>query len=110
MQQSWKLWYPLSQKITGIHVQRNRKFFNNGDGRVPPPSFDVADIGPVNVGAIGIVFLTPALLDPQSANISSKARAYIHAELKTRLSPIDLQTISHNCVDCHPTTGIGRCH
>ena len=49
--------------------------------------------------AVGIVFLTPALFHAQAANVLTEAQAYIHAELKTRLSSINLQTISDIGVD-----------
>ena len=59
----------------------------------------------MDAGAVGIVFLAPAFGLAQAANVLSKAGAYIHAELKTRLSPINLQTISDIGVDF---TVIGR--
>ena len=49
--------------------------------------------------AVGIVFLTPALFLAQAANVLTETQAYIHAELKTRLSSINLQTISDISVD-----------
>ena len=59
----------------------------------------------MDAGAVGVVFLAPAFGLAQAANVLSKAGAYIHAELKTRLSPINLQTISDIGVDF---TVIGR--
>ena len=56
----------------------------------------------MNAGAVCIIFLAPALRFTKPANVLTKARAYIHAQLKTRLSSIDLQTISHIRVDCRP--------
>ena len=53
----------------------------------------------MDAGAVGVVFLAPAFGLAQAANVLTKAGAYIHAELKTRLSPINLQTISHIDVD-----------
>ena len=53
----------------------------------------------MDAGAVGIVFLAPAFGLAQAANVLTKAGAYIHAELKTRLSPINLQTISDIGVD-----------
>ena len=44
--------------------------------------------------------LTEVLLLAQAANIPTKASAYIHAALKTPLSPIDLQTMRDIRVDC----------
>ena len=59
----------------------------------------------MDAGAVGVVFLAPASGLAQAANVLTKAGAYIHAELKTRLSPINLQTISDIEVDF---TVIGR--
>ena len=53
----------------------------------------------MDAGAVGVVFLAPAFGLAQAANVLTKAGAYIHAELKTRLSPINLQTISDIGVD-----------
>ena len=49
--------------------------------------------------AVSIIFLAPAFGLAQPANVLTKAYAYIHAELKTRLSLINLQTISDIDVD-----------
>lgn len=53
----------------------------------------------MDVGAVGVVFLAPALLLAETANISAKACANIHTGLKTALSAIDLQTMSDIVVD-----------
>ena len=53
----------------------------------------------MDTGAVGIVFLAPASCFAEFAYIAAKAGAYIHAELKTRLSLINLQTISDIDVD-----------
>ena len=53
----------------------------------------------MDTSAVGIVFLTPALFLAQAANVLTETQAYIHAELKTRLSSINLQTISDIGVD-----------
>ena len=53
----------------------------------------------MDAGPVGIVFLAPALLLAQATNVPAEAYTYIHAELKTRLSPINLQTISDIVVD-----------
>ena len=100
----------LKQQLRRGNSKRLRELLDDRYRRVPLPAFDITDVGPVDPGAIGIVLLAPALLGPKPANVSSKAGAYIHAELKTRLSPIGLQTISDIGVDCYPSPSIGRCH
>ena len=53
----------------------------------------------MNAGLVGISLLAPALRFTKAANILPQARADIHAEVKTPVSTIDLQTISDNMVD-----------
>ena len=48
----------------------------------------------MDVGAIGIIFLAPALRLAKPAYSKTKARLNIHADLKDVLSLINLQTIS----------------
>ncbi len=64
----------------------------------------------VDVCAIGIIFLRPALGFSGFAQIGSKAGTYLHARLKTRLQPIYLQTISHIRVDCAGSDRLNACH
>jgi hypothetical protein len=70
------------------------EFLDNGDGGIAAAALDVADIGAVNAGAVGIVLLAPALLPAEAADVFAKARADVHARLMRPLSSIDLQTIS----------------
>ena len=60
-------------------------------------------------GPVGVLLLAPAFLLAQATNVPAEAYTYIHAELKTRLSPINLQTISDIRVDFadHPSL---HCH
>lgn len=62
----------------------------------------------MDTGAVGIVFLAPAALLTQAANVLTKARADIHPFVETRLSTFDLQTISHKLLDLAGTKSIGR--
>ena len=75
------------------------KLLDHHDRWISASPLDIADIGPVDACAVSIIFLAPAFGLAQPANVLTKAYAYIHAELKTRLSPINLQTISHIDVD-----------
>lgn len=63
-------------------------------GRVALPAFDVADIGAMDAGTVGIVLLAPTLRLAQAANVTAQAKADIHAPIKTAMSLIDLQTMS----------------
>lgn len=59
-------------------MERLCKLFDDRKGRVPSPALDITDIGTVNAGTVGIIFLTPALGLAQPANVMTKALANIH--------------------------------
>ena len=82
------------EKLSGCHAKRLCQLLDDGDCRIPPTPLDVADIGPVDAGTIGIVLLAPAICLTQAANVLTKACANIHARVKTAMSAIDLQTMS----------------
>ncbi len=48
----------------------------------------------MNSGAVGIVFLAPAFLEPEPPDVGAEEFANIHAVAKTPLSTSDLQTMS----------------
>ena len=54
----------------------------------------------MQAGAIGKVLLTPAFLCPEPPKVFCEALPYIHDGSTTPLSPINLQTISDNLLDC----------
>ena len=62
----------------------------------------------MDAGFIGKGFLAPALRFTKAANILPQTLGDIHAQLKTRVSTIDLQTISDNLVDCRPLPSMGN--
>lgn len=84
----------LFEQLPRRDIERLGEFFDDRHSRVTPPALDVADIGPMDAGPVGIVFLTPSFGFTEPANILTKACAYFHAGLQARPSPIDLQTIS----------------
>ena len=86
----------LFQQRRRGHFQRLGQLFDDRDGRVPGRALDVADIGAVDAGAISKFLLNPALLVAEPLEVGSEALANIHAESKTPLSIINLQTISDN--------------
>lgn len=87
----------LVQQLSRGHLERLREPLDDRHGRIPAPALDIADIGAVYAGAIGIILLAPAHCLAEATDVSTKARANIHAQLKTAMSPIDLQTISDIC-------------
>ena len=68
--------------------------FHDGDRRIARASLDVADVRAMDAGAVGIVFLAPAFIEPKPSDIGAKALANIHPSQKTPLSTNDLQTMS----------------
>lgn len=52
----------LSEKFAGGEIERLRELLDDRDRWVPLGSLDVRDIGTVDTGSIGIIFLTPAFL------------------------------------------------
>lgn len=52
---------PIVEQLSGRHAKRHCQLLNAGNNRVPPTPPDVADIGTVDTGAVGIVLLAPAL-------------------------------------------------
>lgn len=75
----------LFQQPGSTHAKRDGQLLDHGDCRVPPTSLNIADIGPVNVGTIGIILLAPTFLLPQAADVLGKAKTNIHADYKPRM-------------------------
>ncbi|WP_456291215.1 hypothetical protein [Rhizorhabdus dicambivorans] len=97
----------LLNEPSGRYAERFGQLFQYHHRRIPRPAFNVADIGAVNIGLMGESLLAPALLLAEGADVLPEALAYIHSSLKTRLSTIDLQTISDNLVDWRRFPSIG---
>lgn len=93
-------WRGLSERSieqgAGGNAQGLSELFDHRHGRVPRAALDIAYISPVDSGLIRIGLLAPALRFAKAADILPQARSYIHAEIKTLVSTIDLQTISDN--------------
>lgn len=93
-------WRGLSERSiqqgAGGNAQGLSELFDHRHSRIPRATLDIADISPVDPGLVGISLLAPALRFAKTANILPQARSYIHAEFKTLVSTIDLQTISDN--------------
>jgi hypothetical protein len=86
-------------QVAWRYSERHRQLLDDGDGRVARTPLDVADIGAVDAGTVGIVLLTPAMLAAEATKVGGKALTDVHAAMKTALSTFDLQTISDNPVD-----------
>lgn len=68
----------LVEQASGRHSERCRELFDDRYSWIAAAALNVADIGAMDVGAIGIVFLTPAFGVARSAYVSGKASAYFH--------------------------------
>jgi hypothetical protein len=64
----------------------------------------------VDAGAVGIILLAPTLRLAATAYVETKAFLDIHLDLKARMSPIDLQTISDICLDLFRLWSVPACH
>ena len=84
----------LLEQRRRAYSKRLSKLLDNRNGRVPGRSLDIADVGAMDTGTIGKLFLTPALLVAEPLEVGPEALANIHAKAKTPLSIINLQTIS----------------
>ena len=84
----------LVEQATRRDLQRPSQPRNYLNCRVAAPAFDVAYIGAVYASAVGVILLAPAIRFAKPPYVLAKARTDFHAGAKTRLSPIDLQTIS----------------
>ena len=87
------------QQSPGQDLQRSRQLLHHRHRRVTLPPLDVADVGPVNAGAFGVVLLAPSLLLAETTHVLAEALTDVHGKSTTPLSAINLQTISHIGVD-----------
>jgi len=98
----------LRDQLARGHFERLRKLLDHGDGGVTPGPFDVADVGAVDAGAVGIIFLAPASRLAEAADVLGEAGTYLHDHPQTAMQLINLQTISHIRVDCSSTQSVCR--
>lgn len=73
----------LAQQCARTNAERPCKLLDHGRCRVASPPLYVADIGSMDVGAIGVVLLAPAPLFSEASYILAEANAYIHARIMT---------------------------
>lgn len=76
-----------------------RNLFNNADRGVSSASFEVANIGSVNINVERKLLLRQTLLLSQASQVVSKAFPNIHATRMARMLLNGLQTISDMTVD-----------
>lgn len=67
------------EQTPGFDAKWHCQFLDHRDSRIAATAFNVRDIRSMNTGAVGEIFLAPALLLAKAANVDAKARAYIHA-------------------------------
>lgn len=94
------------EQVAGRQREGRGQLFDDRDRRVARSALDVAHIGAMHAGAVGIIFLAPAMLGTEAAQIGREALADIHKGLKTALSTLDLQTISDIPVDFTGTSSM----
>ena len=82
------------QQFTQLYVQCRRQPVDDGDRGIARATFQVADIGAVNIRAERKLFLRPAFLLAQATKIMGKALRDIHGGTVPFMSTINLQTIS----------------
>lgn len=59
----------LIEQRSGADLKRLRQLLDHSHRGVAPAALDVADIGSVDAGAVGVILLAPALRLSQAANI-----------------------------------------
>ena len=57
------------EQRTGRNLQRRGEPFDDGDRGIARAPLDVAHIGPMNAGNVGKLFLTPAAVMPEAAQV-----------------------------------------
>ena len=86
----------LIQKARSGGAKGRRELFKNENRRVSSTPFDVADVGAVNAGLLGVGFLAPAFFLAKPTEVACQARANIHRRSEARQLLIDLKTMSEN--------------
>lgn len=66
------------EQRAGRHFERNGETFHDGDRRIACASLEIADVGAVNAGTLGKLFLAPATLVASAAKVFGEALADIH--------------------------------
>lgn len=98
----------LIQQHTYLHLQRLCELFHDGDRRVAGAALEIADVGPVDLRLEGEALLRQAFLLAKATQIAGEAVFDVHTGMSTRLSTIDLQTISDISLDCTPPKSVLR--
>jgi len=95
-----KLLRQLLEKLTRSHAKRSGELLDDRYRWVPGAAFDIRNIGAVDIRLMCKGFLAPPLFFSVSADVIAEALTDIHVRQETRMSPINLQTISDIVVDC----------
>lgn len=85
------------EQSTRRNTEGRRKFLDQRETGIAASALDIADIGAVDIGTIGIVLLAPASFEAKATNIAAEAKTDIHGQPMKPVSPINLQTISDIC-------------
>lgn len=89
-----------ANQVSRFHAQWRSQLDQHLDCRITRAALNVTDVGTVDPGLEGIVFLTPALGGAQALQVGAKDLANVHVPSIARLSTINLQTMSDKRLDC----------
>lgn len=103
----WPVPVGIEQRADG-HPKCDRQLVDNRDRRVARAAFQIADIGPMNPGLAGELFLRPASGKAEPTQIGAEALDDVHEREIAAMSTINLQTISDIPLD-HMTRSKGWC-
>ena len=68
----------LIQQCSRFDTERFGELLNYRDRRVSRAALDIAHIGTMDAGAVGIILLAPPFIEPVLPNIVTEALANIH--------------------------------
>lgn len=68
----------LIEQLTRLHAQRHGELLHHGNGWVPGPALDVANVSAVDLRVECERFLRQFLLDPKATQVLAEACANIH--------------------------------
>jgi hypothetical protein len=73
----------LIQQCTWANAERPRELLDHGCSWIASASFNVADIGAMDVRTVGIILLAPSSVFSEASYISAEANAYIHSPVQS---------------------------
>ena len=86
---------PSVEQLAKLDIETLGEPLDNFNRRVAAPSFEVTDIGAMDICMVRELLLRPVTRLPQATQVPGKAIVNIHAHLLAGMSTINLQTISY---------------